>query len=125
MHKKTYAAQDKTQDHQNKRAKYVHSHAHTTYNHSRQKVENNAMVQQESEASITLFIKKSEAATKIKSEAKINNIYKELDDLILTGSVISAIYGMKDTPVNAWNIGLESNKYGSGLAKINCIYFLY
>ena len=58
------------------------------------------MVQQASEDAIALFVNKSRAAKKIKSEAEMNNIDKELDDLILTGSVIIAISGMEDIPAN-------------------------
>ena len=36
----------------------------------------------------------------------------------LTGSIISAIYGMEEIHGNAWNIGTESNKYGAGLDDI-------
>ena len=49
----------------------------------------------------------------------MNNIDKEPDDMSLTGSLISAIYGMEDIPADAWNIRLESNKYGDGLSKSN------
>ena len=76
----------------------------------------NFMVQQASEDAIALFVNKSRAAKKIKSEAEMNNIDKELDDLILTGSVIIAISGMEDIPANTWNFGLEYNRYGAGLA---------
>ena len=52
----------------------------------------------------------------------MNNIYEELYDLSLMGSVISTISGMEDIPSDAWNIELESNKYGARLSKSNCKY---
>ena len=54
----------------------------------------------------------------MKADAEMNNIDKELDDLSLTGFVISAIFGMEGIPDDAWNIGLESNKYGSDWPKV-------
>ena len=119
--KKTYAVWDKTQDQQNKLAKSGHSNVQTTYNHSGHKAETNTIVQKESKASVALFVKKAEDAKKMKSDAKINNIDEELDDLTLAGSVISAICSMEDIPADSWNIWMESNKYGAGLANINHI----
>ena len=72
--KPTYAAQDKYQDQQNKGANSGYSHAHTTYNHSGQKAEINAMVHQASDSTIALFVKNDNASNKRKTEAKINNI---------------------------------------------------
>ena len=51
----------------------------------------------------------------------MNNIDDELEDMSLTGSIISAISGMEDPPVDAWNIGMEYDKYGAGLAGIHWI----
>ena len=51
----------------------------------------------------------------------MNNIDKELDDMSLMGSITSAISGMGDISDDAWNIGMESNKYGVGLAKSSFI----
>ena len=39
----------------------------------------------------------------------------------LTGSVVGSISGMENISADAWNIVLESNKYGAGLAKSNSI----
>ena len=61
----------------------------------------NFMVQQSIEANIASFIKKYKADNKSKVGAKMNHIYKELDNLSLSGSVISAISGMEDIPDNA------------------------
>ena len=47
----------------------------------------------------------------------MKHIDEELDYMILTGSVISTIYRMDEIPDNDWDIGLESIKYGDGLAK--------
>ena len=114
--KQTYASQDKTQDQQKKHVKST-----TTYNHGGKKADMNATVHQERKAAIASFVKKAKAAKKRKAEAKMNHNDKDLDDMSLTGYVISAIYGMKDIPDDGWNISLESNKYGAGLAKIICI----
>ena len=46
------------------------------------------------------------STNKRKAEVEINNIDKELYYMNLTGSVISAIYGMVDIPDDAWKIGL-------------------
>ena len=35
--------------------------------------------------------------------------------------MIRYIYVMKEPPVNAWNIGMENDKYGYGLAKTRWI----
>ena len=51
----------------------------------------------------------------------MNNIDKELDDMSLTGPVISDIFCMEDIPDDSWNIGMESKKYGARLAKSICI----
>ena len=60
----------------------------------------NTMVQQARKEAIVLFVKKSKAAKKIKAEAEIKNIDEELDGLIFTGSVLSAIYSKENTPVD-------------------------
>ena len=61
----------------------------------------------------------------MKADAEMNNIDKELDDLSLTGFVISAIFGMEGIPDDAWNIGMESNKYRAGQAKRSGIDIYY
>ena len=58
--KQTYSTWEKTQYQQKK-----HSNSTTTYNHSGHKAEMNVVVQQASEADITLFIKKAKATKKI------------------------------------------------------------
>ena len=79
------------------------------------------MVQKSKESEIDLSVKKVKYVKKRTLEAKTNNIDKELKDMIITGSIIIAIYGMEYPPANAWNIGLESDKYGAILAEIHFI----
>ena len=79
------------------------------------------MFQKSRETIIALFVKKSKASKKRKIEDKMKNIDGRLDYLSLTGCIINAISEMEHIPANTWNIGMESNKYGAGLDKINCI----
>ena len=81
----------------------------------------NAAVQQSSEAAIVLFVKKYKSAKKRKEKSEINKINKEIDDLSLTGFVISTITSMEVIPVDSSNIGLGSDKHGAGLAKTSHI----
>ena len=81
----------------------------------------NAIIHKASEAAISSFVKKAKAYKKSKVEYKMNHIEEELYDLSLTVYVISTINFMEDIHDDAWNIGLEYNKYGSRLAKSSCI----
>ena len=119
--KKNYAERDKIKRQKKKRVKYGHSDAQTAYDYNGHKVEMNAMAQQSSESAINLFVKKVKAVKKRKAEADINNINNELEYMSLTGYIISEISSTEDPTVDAWNIGLEYNKYGTGMAKIHCI----
>ena len=76
------------------------------YNNVGQKTDKNSKLHQASHTDITSFVKESNAENKIKEEVEINNIERELYDMRLTGSLISAIYRMLDIPDDAWNIGL-------------------
>ena len=76
------------------------------YNNVGQKTDKNSKLNQASQTDITSFVKESNAENKIKEEVEINNIERELYDMRLTGSLISAIYRMLDIPDDAWNIGL-------------------
>ena len=68
----------------------------------------NAMIHQSNEANISLFVKKAKAAKKRKEDANINNIDEELDDLRLTGYVISFTNSTEDTilmpEILGWNL---------------------
>ena len=68
----------------------------------------NAMIHQSNEANIALFVKKAKAAKKRKEDANINNIDEELDDLRLTGYVISFTNSTEDTilmpEILGWNL---------------------
>ena len=66
--KQTYVAWEKTEDQQKKSTNSGNSHINTTYNHSGQKAEMNAMVQQENEAAISSSVKNAKAAKKMISE---------------------------------------------------------
>ena len=118
MHNFIFFAEEKIKDHQNKCAKSGHSHTQTNYNNGGKKAEINAMVQQSIKSTIALFVKKAKVANKRKAEWKMNKNDEELYYLIPTGSISSAISVMEDIPVNALNIGLWSNKYGAGIAKL-------
>ena len=59
------------------------------------------MVQKAKESEIDLSVKKVKYVKKRTLEAKTNNIDKDLKDMIITGSIIIAIYGMEDPPANA------------------------
>ena len=55
------------------------------------------MVYQANKYTIASFVNKYKAAKKSYTEAKNNNICKELGDMILTSSIISVLYVMEDT----------------------------
>ena len=47
---------------------------------------------------------KSKDAKKSRTETEVNNNDKEIDDIILAGSVTSAISSMEDTPADDWKL---------------------
>ena len=56
---------------------------------------------QESEAAISLFVKKAKSDMKSKAESEMDHIDRKLDDLSRIVSVISNIYGREDITDNA------------------------